>query len=62
MNTKFLLGEGVAVKAECPDDAAMVLGELLYNTDKLAVMRRKALSLARPSSSVDIARLVLELC
>jgi processive 1,2-diacylglycerol beta-glucosyltransferase len=62
MNTRFLLNEGVAVKAECPDDAAVVLEELLYNQDKLADMRRKALALARPSSSVDIARMVLELC
>jgi processive 1,2-diacylglycerol beta-glucosyltransferase len=61
MNTRFLLNEGVAVKAECPEDATLVLGELLYNKDKLADMRRKALWLAKPSSSVDIARLVLEL-
>ena len=61
MNTRFLLNEGVAVKAESPEDVAVILGELLYNKNKLADMKRKALSLSKPSSSMDIARMILEM-
>ncbi|MCX5679934.1 MAG: glycosyltransferase [Candidatus Omnitrophica bacterium] len=61
MNTHFLLDEGVAVKAESPEDVVVILGELLYIKNKLADMRRKALSLSRPSSSIDIARMILEM-
>jgi processive 1,2-diacylglycerol beta-glucosyltransferase len=60
MNTKFLLNEGVAVKAECPHDVPVILEELLYNHDKLNVMRRKALSLSKPDSAINIAKLILE--
>jgi len=61
MNTRFLLGEGVAVKSESPDDVPAILEELLYNETKLKIMKEKALSLSRPNSSLDIAKLVLEL-
>jgi len=61
MNTRFLLDEGVAVKAEAPEDVVVILEELLYNKNKLADMKRKALLLAKPSSSVDIARMILEM-
>lgn len=61
MNTRFLLAEGVAVKEETPQDAVILLEELLYNTDKLAVMSAKAKALARPDSSARIAKLTLEL-
>jgi len=61
MNTKFLLSEGVAVRAENPQDMMILIEELLYNRDKLAMMRQKARSLARPDSALDIARLTLEL-
>lgn len=60
MNTKFLLKEGVAVKAENPDDAILLLEELLYNNDKLKAMSAKAAALSRPDSAVRIANLVLE--
>ena len=59
MNTRFLLNEGVAVKAETPEDVGVILEELLYNKNKLADMKRKALSLAKPSSSIDIAQMIL---
>ena len=62
MNTKFLLSEGVAVKAESPEDAMVLLEELLYNKDKLRTMSAKARLLAKPDSAIRIARLVLELC
>jgi len=61
MNTRFLLNEGVAVKAESPEDVAIILEELLYNKNKLANMKRKSLSLSKPSSSTDIARMILEM-
>lgn len=61
MNTKFLLREGVAVKAESPEDCAVLLEELLYNNDKLKAMSGKARSLAKPDSAVRVARLILEL-
>jgi processive 1,2-diacylglycerol beta-glucosyltransferase len=60
MNTKFLLSEGVAVKAQSPEDTATVLEELLYNKAKLRRMSEKAKSLSKPDSAVRIARLVLE--
>ena len=59
MNTRFLLNEGVAVKAESPEDVTVILEELLYNKNKLADMKRKALLLSKPSSSTDIARMIL---
>lgn len=61
MNTRFLLREGVAVKAESPQDAVVMLEELLYNKDKLKAMSTRARSISKPDSSVRTARLVLEL-
>ena len=61
MNTKFLLKEGVAVKAENPYDVPILLDELLYNKNKLKIMSNKAHALSKPNSSVNIARLVLEM-
>ena len=61
MNTRFLLSEGVAVKAENPKDAVVLLEELLYNKNKLKTMSEKARSLSRPDSSIDIAKLILKI-
>jgi len=61
MNTKFLLSEGVAVKAENPADVLVLLEELLYNKAKLRLMSDKAKSLSKPDSAVRIAELMLEL-
>ena len=61
MNTKFLLNEGVAVKAQNPSDVAIVLAELLYNKNKLKRMSDRARNLSKPDSSVNIARLMLEI-
>jgi processive 1,2-diacylglycerol beta-glucosyltransferase len=61
MNTKFLLKEGVAVKAEEPEDVPVILEELLYNKHKLSIMREKAKSLSKGDSAMNIAKLVLEL-
>lgn len=61
MNTKFLLKEGVAVKAESPQDAVILLRELLYNKNKLKTMRDKANVLSKSDSSMNIAKLVLSI-
>jgi processive 1,2-diacylglycerol beta-glucosyltransferase len=61
MNTKFLLEEGVAVKAESPEDVEILLEELLENKNKLKAMSDKARTLARPDSAVKIAKMVLEM-
>lgn len=61
MNTKFLLQEGVALKAESPYDALVILKELLYNENKLRMMRDRAISLSKPDSAINTARMVLEI-
>ncbi len=61
MNTKFLLSEGVAVKAENPADVVILLEELLYNKTKLRRMSDKAKSLSKPDSAAKIAKLILEI-
>lgn len=61
MNTKFLLSEGVAVKAQEPADVTVLLEELLYNKTKLRQMSAKAKSLSKPDSAVNIAKLILEI-
>ena len=62
MNTRYLLDAGVAVKAENPADAIIILAELLhYNREKLHVMKDKARALSRPDSAVKAAQLAMEL-
>jgi len=61
MNTTFLLREGVAVKAENPQDGVVILEELLYNKDKLKLMSMRALALSKPDSALRSAKLILEL-
>ncbi len=61
MNTKFLLEEGVAVKAESPEDACKLLEELLESKEKLKSMSDKAKVYAKPDSAVRIAKLILEI-
>jgi processive 1,2-diacylglycerol beta-glucosyltransferase len=61
MNTKFLLAEGVAVKAQEPVDVITLLEELLYNKAKLRIMSDRARKLSKPDSGIRIAQLMLEL-
>ena len=61
MNTKYLLKEGAAVKAENPIDVIILLKELLYNKHKLKNMSQRAKAISRPDSAVRVARLILEL-
>ncbi|MFA6610465.1 MAG: glycosyltransferase, partial [Candidatus Omnitrophota bacterium] len=60
MNTKFLLKEGVAVKAEAAEDVTVLLEELLYNRNKLDRMSERARALSKPNSAMNIAKLILE--
>ena len=60
MNTKYLLREGVALKAENTHDCALLLEELLYyNVDKLRSMSMNARRCSKPESSIEIARLIV---
>lgn len=59
-NTEYLLSEGVAVKADNAADAALLVDMLLGNRSKLEQMRVNAQRIAKPRSSVDIAKLILE--
>lgn len=61
MNTKYLLSGGVALKAENPEDAVILLEELLYNKNKLRRMSERAKGFSKPDSSLNIAKLVLEM-
>ncbi len=61
MNTNYLLQKGVALKASSPQDAVILLEELLYNENKLRAMKEKAKTISRPESSINTARLILEL-
>ncbi|MBU4477843.1 MAG: glycosyltransferase [Candidatus Omnitrophica bacterium] len=60
-NTEFLLQEGVAVKAEDPLHAGILIEELLNNSQRLRQMKAAALKHAQPQSAVNIAKLVLTL-
>ncbi len=60
MNTRYLLGEQVAIKAESPLDATVLLKELLYNSDKLKHMSARAREISKPESAMNIARHVVE--
>ncbi|MFA5145792.1 MAG: glycosyltransferase [Candidatus Omnitrophota bacterium] len=61
MNTKYLLRNGVALKSETSSEAIVLLEELYYNRGILNRMREKARRLSKPASSIDTARLILEL-
>jgi processive 1,2-diacylglycerol beta-glucosyltransferase len=61
MNTKYLLREGVALKAENAEDAVTLLEELLHRKNKLAMMAANAKRISKPDSAVKIAGLVMEL-
>lgn len=58
-NTEYLLSEGVAVKADSAADTALLTDMLLGNRSKLEQMRDNAQRIAKPRSSVDIAKLIL---
>lgn len=59
-NTEYLTSEGAAVKADSAADAALLTEMLLGNRPKLEHMRGNAQRIAKPRSSTDTARLILE--
>lgn len=59
-NSEFLLKNGAAVKANNAPDAALLTEALVTQKYKLEQMRSNAARLAKPNSSTDIARLILE--
>lgn len=59
-NAEYLIGEGAAVKADSAADAALLTEMLLGNRSKLEHMRGNAQLIAKPGSSMDIAKLILE--
>ena len=59
MNTDYLLANEVAVKVDNPVNTAVVIGELLYNKEKLLGLGMRAKAFARPDSARTIAGLVL---
>ncbi|MDD4879107.1 MAG: glycosyltransferase [Candidatus Omnitrophica bacterium] len=59
-NTEYLTSEGAAVKADSAADAALLTDMLLGNNSKLEHMRGNVRRIAKPQSSTDIARLILE--
>lgn len=61
MNTRFLLNEGVALKAANEAELAELLDWLLTNPGKLRQISQKASSYARPDAAVKIAELILSL-
>lgn len=61
MNTKFLLNEGIALKAENERELAELISWLLVNPGKLKQISQKASYYARPDAAVKIAELILNL-
>jgi len=61
-NTEELVAHGAALHIEKDRDLPAVLTALLDNPEMLAMMRRRALELARPSAARDAARLILSSC
>ncbi|NQU73387.1 MAG: glycosyltransferase [Candidatus Omnitrophica bacterium] len=61
MNAKFLLEEGIALKADSEKELARLVKELLDNPDKLEQMSRRIQAHAKPDSAIKIAELILGL-
>lgn len=61
-NARFLLGEGVAVKAQDVEDIRLLIEELIANPYKLSQMQERAFQCAKPNAAMDIAKLLIELC
>jgi len=61
MNTRFLLEEGIALKADSEKELAKLVKELLSNPAKLEHMSQRIQAHAKPDSAVKIAELILGL-
>jgi processive 1,2-diacylglycerol beta-glucosyltransferase len=53
-NAAFLLQEGVAVRADDPLTLHYRLQKLLADPERLALMRERALALAKPAAAHDL--------
>ncbi len=59
-NSRFLVDEGVAIRADEGKGVAAIVAGLLRNPDQLSSLQAKAKELSRPEASFDIARIILE--
>jgi len=61
-NTSYLVRKKIAVKIEKENQIPSLIEELLINPNLIKDIRSKALRIARPNSSFEIAKLLLSLC
>ena len=59
-NSRFLVNEGAAIKADEGKEVAAIVGELLRNPQRLSSLQAKAGELSGPNASSEIARIILE--
>ena len=62
MNTKFLIDNRLAVRADSSTEALVLLEELFYNPTKLRQMRRAAGIHGKPDAARKIAEMLLGMC
>jgi processive 1,2-diacylglycerol beta-glucosyltransferase len=60
-NTAYLTEKGAAIKIDDPQVIGQVIDDLLEHPAKLSALRESAAQISKPHSSLDIARLLLEL-
>ena len=60
-NTKFLVNSGAAIKANNQDELKTLLENLFAMPSKLNVMSEAAMGIGKPLSSLDTARMIIEL-
>ncbi|MCM8791770.1 MAG: glycosyltransferase [Candidatus Omnitrophica bacterium] len=60
-NARYLISKGAAVLLEKPAQTKDILKELLLNKEKLERMRKASAEISKPTSSIDIAKLILAL-
>jgi len=60
-NTDFLTHKGAAIKIDDPKEAYKIIDELLNDKPRLEQLKLSALRIAKPGSSMDIAKLLLNL-
>lgn len=60
-NTKFLIESGAALKADNQEEIAVLLENLLSTPSKLKAMSAQAVKIGKPNSSLDIAKMIMEL-
>lgn len=61
-NTQFLLNNNAAIQVNSLKELSPLMESLFTNQDRLDLIRQSANKLGQPEASVNIARLVLDLC